>query len=110
MTVTYPYATTSIRRDGTCALCVLTGTHPERDEVEPMYSAFLSEALATTLCKAHAIECDLITDRLVAARNRAEVAVLQHLREELHRHDVCPLPHEEEASHRETPDPSPLHA
>ena len=104
MTATYPYAVRTTRI-GTCVLCALVGPHPDTTPEALMYHVAFSvdQSDVALLCKPHAIECDLITDRLVAARNRAEVAVIQHLRREMHRLDVCPLPHEPEVvSHRET--------
>ena len=97
MTADYPWAN-STTRTGSCVLCDLTTPHPDRDPGAIMYHVTFSRDPKdhALICKAHAIECDLITDRLVAAKTRAEVAVIQHLRGEEHRHDVCPLPHEEE--------------
>ena len=106
MAVTYPWAN-STARTGACVLCDLTTPHPDRDPAALMYHVTFSDGANdfALLCKAHAVECDLITDRLVAAKTRAEVAVIQHLRREVHRLDVCPLPHEPETvSHRETDD------
>lgn len=103
MTTDYPWAN-STTRTGSCVLCDLTTPHPDRDPEAIMYHITFSADPKdhALICKAHAIECDLITDRLVAAKTRAEVAVIQHLRGEGHRHDVCPM------SHGET-DPEPLH-
>ena len=109
-TVTYPWGNSTTQM-GACVLCELVAPHPDRNPGALMYLVTFSRDIDDTalICKAHAIECDLITDRLIAAKTRAEVAVIQHLRGEGHRLDVCPMPHwEQDVSHRETPEP--LHA
>lgn len=99
--IKFPYATTAPTGSGDCALCSLIAPHPEREEDGAMYWAILEPRNTALICKPHAIECELVTERVLAAQPGAEEAVILHLRGEAHRTAKCPLPHGE-VSHRET--------
>src|SRR3546814_5045455 len=73
------------RSTRTDTLCPYTTLFRSREEDGAMYWAILEPRNTALICKPHAIECELVTERVLAAQPGAEEAVILHLRGEAHR-------------------------